>query len=88
MAGGEPSDVFINRRRPDIKAGIASILYDSLRRKNYPVFLDRKSMHVGSKLETMVFLALRSVSLNIVIISKNYANSDWCLNELVEILNR
>jgi hypothetical protein len=81
--------VFINHRGPDAKLTHASLIYHSLRHCGLRVFLDAKELRMGgSTLYDAIRLsgAISSASVHIVIFSKNYAESRWCLDELCWIL--
>ena len=40
----------------------------------------------GKKISTELLEAIESSKISIIVFSKNYATSTWCLNELVKIL--
>ncbi|VVA93235.1 unnamed protein product [Arabis nemorensis] len=44
-------------------------------------------MERGNTIGPMLVKAIREATVSIVLMSKNYASSSWCLDELVEILN-
>lgn len=81
-----PFDVFINHRGPDVKKGLASHLYHSLRRQGLRVFLDIEELQAGDNLKPQIVGAINTASLHIAIFSPLYAESPWCLNELVQML--
>eukprot|EP00253_Pinus_taeda_P026710 PITA_26710 len=87
-AAAYPSDdknyqVFINHRGPDVKKTFASILYRSLVKNGLKVFLDQSEMKEGEKITSQIEGAIRSASIHVAIFSPRYAESQWCLNELV-----
>ena len=79
-------DVFINHRGPDVKKGIASRIYFLLKDSGLAVFLDQPEMQEGEGITPQIKRAIRTASVHITIFSPGYANSDWCLNELVMML--
>lgn len=82
----EKYQVFINHRGPDAKLTHASLIYHRLRHCGLRVFLDGKELRGGSTLEDAIQGAISSASIHIVIFSKKYAESRWCLDELCWIL--
>jgi len=60
--------------------------------KNFEgVFLGPKwgydnSLHRGDDISTSLLKAIEESQISVVVFSKNYANSQWCLNELVETM--
>lgn len=79
-------EVFINHRGPDVKKGLASHLYYSLSRHGLRVFLDAEELQGGDNLTPQIEGAIRTASVHIAILSPRYAESSWCLNELVQML--
>ncbi|XP_050156681.1 disease resistance protein RPV1-like [Malus sylvestris] len=80
-------DVFINFRGEDTRRGFVSHLYKALRQKpiNTFIFIDAEDLGKGDRLSELL-TAIRESRLSLVVFSKNYAYSTWCLKELVEIL--
>eukprot|EP00253_Pinus_taeda_P015740 PITA_15740 len=76
-------DVFINHRGPDVKNTFASHLYRRLRDHALRVFLDKPELEDGRSIFSQIDHAIRVASVHIAIFSKNYAQSSWCLDELV-----
>lgn len=74
--------VFISFRGKDERYGFLSHLMQKLDDANVNVFTDKDV--TGQRLQTL-FGQIRKSRIVIVIFSKNYADSDWCLDELVEI---
>ncbi|KAH9288926.1 hypothetical protein KI387_033043 [Taxus chinensis] len=79
-------DVFINHRGPDVKQTLATQLYNSLRELGILVFLDSEEMELGDSFPSTIETAIRSAAVHIAIFSKKYAESPWCLAELVLML--
>lgn len=79
-------DVFINHRGPDVKSTLATQLYNSLKALSIPAFLDSEEKERGVPFISTIETAIRSASVHIAIFSKTYAESDWCLRELVLML--
>jgi len=76
-------DVFINHRGPDCKKTLATYLYKSLCDKRLRVFLDQQELQEGDDLTSQITGAIKKACVHIAIFSKNYAKSNWCLNELL-----
>ncbi|KAL5753549.1 hypothetical protein ACOSP7_021769 [Xanthoceras sorbifolium] len=79
-------DVFLSFRGEDTRRNFTSYLYEALRRKQIETFIDNNELRRGDEISPSLSKAIQDSSLSIIILSKNYASSSWCLNELVEIL--
>eukprot|EP00253_Pinus_taeda_P001391 PITA_01391 len=79
-------DVFINHRGPDVKKTFASLLYRRLRLHGFKVFLDQYELQKGDRLTSQIEDAIRTASVHVAIFSAGYADSKWCLQELVQML--
>ncbi|GLJ34572.1 hypothetical protein SUGI_0695370 [Cryptomeria japonica] len=76
-------DVFINHRGSDSKQTLPLPLYESLEELGIRAFLDKEEMELGQSFPSAIETAINSVLVHIAIISKRYAESPWCLEELV-----
>lgn len=76
-------NVFINHRGPDVKNTFASYLYHRLRYHGMQVFLDREGLQGGDNLSSTIEAAIKSASVHVAVFSPRYAESVWCLKELV-----
>eukprot|EP00253_Pinus_taeda_P005738 PITA_05738 len=76
-------DVFINYRGPDCKKTLATDLYNCLRGYGLQVFLDQQEWQGGDALDSQIKGAIQKASVHLAIFSENYAQSSWCLDELV-----
>ena len=80
-------DVFINHRGIDVKKTFASHLYRWLVSHGLTVFLDREVLQVGQTLTSQIQHAIRNASVHVAIFSERYAESSWCLKELLLMLH-
>eukprot|EP00253_Pinus_taeda_P036374 PITA_36374 len=78
-------DVFINHRGPDLKKTFASLLYRRLWFHGLRVFIDYQDRQ-GEEIRSQIEGAIRTASVQIAIFSPTYADSRWCLDELVLML--
>jgi len=76
-------EVFINHRGPDVKKTFASHLYHRLLSCGFKVFLDKDEMQQGENSTSQIEGAIATASVHVAIFSATYAESEWCLNELV-----
>lgn len=79
-------DVFICHRGPDSKNTLASHLYHRLVASGLRPFLDRESLQKGQELTSQIKKAIKNASVQIVIFSKYFGESEWCLKELEDML--
>nr|GEZ43117.1 Toll/interleukin-1 receptor (TIR) domain-containing protein [Tanacetum cinerariifolium] len=63
-------------------------LHKALEDANLKTFLDDKEIETGLYLKPELESAIRASRASVIDLSKNYASSTWCLNELVLILEQ
>ena len=78
-------DVFLSFRGEDTRNGFTSNLNGILRHNGINTFMDDK-LRRGEKISTELLEAIESSRISIIVFSKNYASSTWCLDELLKIL--
>ncbi|KAL5062950.1 hypothetical protein RYX36_024687, partial [Vicia faba] len=79
-------DVFINFRGEETRHNIVSHLYGALSNAGINTFLDNKNLTKGEELGPELMRAIEGSKISIVVLSVNYTNSSWCLNELLHIM--
>ena len=79
-------DVFLSFRGEDTRSQFTNNLYHSLCQKGIRTFIDQEGLRRGEEITPSLFHAIQSSMISIVVFSKNYASSTYCLNELVRIL--
>ena len=79
-------DVFLSFRGKDTRNGFTDHLYAALTEKGILTFRDEEKLEMGKSISPDLFRAIEESRSSIVILSKNYASSRWCLDELVKII--
>jgi len=79
-------DVFLSFRGEDTRASFASHLYASLQTSGIIVFKDDHSLQRGHRISKSLVQAIQDSSISVIIFSKNYADSKWCMQELMHIM--
>jgi hypothetical protein len=81
-------DVFLSFRGPDTRKNFTDHLYTALDQAGIRTFRDdNEQLPTGNGISTELLNVIQGSRISIVIFSKNYASSTWCLNELVEIVH-
>lgn len=75
--------VFINFRGQELRRGFIGFLEPALKNENINVFIDELELR-GRDLQNL-FVRIKESKIALVIFSKDYANSEWCLDELAKI---
>ncbi|KAL4637432.1 hypothetical protein ACB092_03G076600 [Castanea dentata] len=78
-------DVFVSFRGEDTRNNFTSILIGILSHHGINIFLDNEHLR-GEEISDKLFKVIESSRISIIVFSKNYAFSTWCLKELVKIL--
>jgi hypothetical protein len=81
-------DVFLSFRGADTRNNFTNHLHKALEDANIKTFLDDTEIETGLYLKPELESAIRASRASIIVLSKNYASSTWCLNELVLILEQ
>ncbi|XP_041001631.1 disease resistance protein RPV1-like [Juglans microcarpa x Juglans regia] len=79
-------EVFLNFYGKDTRTSFADYLYVDLKWKGILVFRDDEALQRGKYISQVLLKAIQDSQYVIVIFSKNYALSKWCLMELAEIV--
>ena len=79
-------DVFLSFRGEDTRNGFADHLYAALIQKGIVTFRDEEKLERGKSISPGLLKAIEESKFAIVIISRNYASSSWCLDELAKIV--
>ncbi|PWA63880.1 disease resistance protein (TIR-NBS-LRR class) family [Artemisia annua] len=79
-------DVFLSFRGEDTRTNFVDHLYAALDRAGIYTFKDDKKLLRGKPISSELLKAIEQSKVAVVVFSKNYANSCWCLDELVKII--
>ncbi|CAK8577151.1 unnamed protein product [Lathyrus sativus] len=85
---GNYFDVFVSFRGEDTRYNFTDHLFAALQRKSISAFRDDTKLNKGESIAPEVLRAIEYSQIFIVVFSKNYATSTWCLRELECILER
>ena len=77
-------EVFLSFSGQDTRKNFTDHLYAALKRNGIITFRDEEELE-GGKSISKLFEAIEESQIAIIIFSKNYASSKWCLKELVKI---
>ncbi|XP_055828728.1 TMV resistance protein N-like isoform X2 [Solanum dulcamara] len=79
-------DVFLSFRGEDTRRNFTSHLYEGLNNRGIFTYLDDKRLENGDSISEELVKAIEESQVAVIVFSKNYATSRWCLNELVKIM--
>ncbi|XP_030963430.1 TMV resistance protein N-like isoform X3 [Quercus lobata] len=79
-------EVFLSFRGVDTRRGFTDHLYAALQRKGILTFRDDEELERGKPISPELLKAIEESRFAIVIFSRNYAFSTWCLDELAKII--
>ncbi|MED6119976.1 hypothetical protein PIB30_016777 [Stylosanthes scabra] len=79
-------DAFLSFRGEDTRSGFTGYLYYTLTNRGINTFIDDEKLGRGKEIISSLFTAIEKSRIAIVVLSKNYASSSFCLDELVKIL--
>lgn len=79
-------DVFISHRGPDARKTLVSHLYYRLSTYGLRVFIDTPELQRGRVIDPQIENAIATASVHLAILSPTYAQSRWCLEELLLML--
>ncbi|PWA59578.1 NB-ARC domains-containing protein [Artemisia annua] len=81
-------DAFVSFRGEDIRKGFMDHMFNDFKQKGIHAFRDDRELPKGEEISPQLYKAIEESRFLIVVFSKNYASSSWCLRELVKILER
>ncbi|PNY01138.1 phospholipid-transporting ATPase 3-like protein, partial [Trifolium pratense] len=79
-------DVFLSFRGEDSRAKFMSHLHSSLQNAGIDTFRDDDEIQRGDQISISLLKTIGQSRISIVVLSKNYANSRWCMLELEKIM--
>ncbi|KAF3779336.1 Toll/interleukin-1 receptor-like protein [Nymphaea thermarum] len=75
--------VFLSFTGEDTRKGFTCHLYKALKDAGIDAFMDDEEIEVGEKFSERILKAIEESRYYVVILSQGYADSKWCLRELV-----
>ncbi|CAJ2633912.1 unnamed protein product [Trifolium pratense] len=78
--------IFLSFRGDDTRYGFTGNLYKDLCQGGFKTFMDDGGLQTGDQISPSLLNAIEASRLSIIVLSENYANSSWCLEELVKIM--
>ncbi|XP_060673983.1 TMV resistance protein N-like isoform X2 [Ziziphus jujuba] len=81
----EKYEVFLSFRGEDTRDGFIGHLYNALRRKRINTYKDDENLESGHKISEIMD-AIKESKICIIVFSKDFASSTWCLDEVFRIL--
>jgi len=79
-------DVFLSFRGKDTRNNFTSHLYSNLAQRGIDVYMDDRELERGKTIEPALWKAIEESRFSVIIFSRDYASSPWCLDELVKIV--
>ncbi|XP_054816306.1 disease resistance protein RPV1-like [Prosopis cineraria] len=80
-------DVFLNFRGEDTRFDFVRNLYNALDQRSIDTFMDDRGLRRGEKITPALLNAISESRIAIIVLSRNYASSTFCLDGLVQILD-
>ncbi|KAJ9675652.1 hypothetical protein PVL29_024532 [Vitis rotundifolia] len=82
---GYSFDVFLSFRGEDTRNNFTDHLFVNLDERQIKTFKDNQ-LERGEEIKSELLKTIEESRISIVVFSKNYANSKWCLDELAKIM--
>ncbi|KAG5224072.1 TMV resistance protein [Salix suchowensis] len=79
-------DVFLSFRGEDTRKTITDHLYSALIQAGIRTFRDDNDLPRGEEISPQLLRVIEGSRISVVVFSRNYASSRWCLDELVQIM--
>nr|XP_043633407.1 disease resistance protein Roq1-like [Erigeron canadensis] len=79
-------DVFLSFRGEDTRKTFVDHLYSALKQRLIHTYKDDETLPRGVSIGPSLLKAIKQSSIALIIFSKNYADSSWCLDELEFIM--
>nr|XP_016491655.1 PREDICTED: TMV resistance protein N-like isoform X2 [Nicotiana tabacum] len=79
-------EVFLSFRGEDTRKTFTGHLFSKLSDVGVNTFIDDEELRKGDIISSKLEKAIEESRISIIVFSRNYASSSWCLNELVKIL--
>ncbi|XP_059453461.1 disease resistance protein RUN1-like [Corylus avellana] len=79
-------EVFLSFRGEDTRNSFTDHLYYALVDKGIETFRDDEELEMGRPIKPELLDAIETSRMAVIILSRNYASSTWCLEELAKIL--
>ncbi|KAH0707529.1 hypothetical protein KY289_012605 [Solanum tuberosum] len=79
-------DIFLSFRGEDTRRTFVSHLYNALEQRGIHAFKDDERLEAGQSISAELLKAIEEARFAVVIFSKSYASSRWCLEELAHII--
>ena len=79
-------DVFLSFRGEDTRKNFVDHLYYALKQKGVVTYKDDENIEKGKRINEQLIKSIEDSRCYIIVFSKNYASSSWCLDELVKIM--
>ncbi|KAL5539600.1 hypothetical protein UlMin_044176 [Ulmus minor] len=78
--------VFLSFRGEDTRLNFTGHLYEALRAAGFNTFIDDDELLGGEAIRDGLLQAIQGSRVSIIVFSRRYGDSSWCLDELVEII--
>ncbi|KAI8543543.1 hypothetical protein RHMOL_Rhmol08G0226900 [Rhododendron molle] len=79
-------DVFLSFNGSDTRTNFTSHLLAALELHGFHTFRDDTKLNRGDDINYELLKAIEDSRISLVVLSRNYAASEWCLDELVKIM--
>ncbi|PWA42613.1 toll/interleukin-1 receptor (TIR) domain-containing protein [Artemisia annua] len=79
-------DVFLSFRGEDTRNSFVGHLYQALKQKGIQTYKDEEEIKQGKTIKDQLIKSMEDSRFYIIVFSKTYASSSWCLDELVKIM--
>ncbi|RDY06492.1 TMV resistance protein N, partial [Mucuna pruriens] len=80
-------DVFVSFRGEDTRNNFTAFLFEALRKNGIDAFKDDADLKKGESIAPELLQAIQASRIFIIVFSKDYSSSTWCLRELLQICN-
>lgn len=80
-------DVLLSFGGKDTRTNFIDHLYHALLDRNIRTYKDDEEINKGNRINDELMESIEASKYFIIVFSKNYASSSWCLDELVKIMD-